>query len=72
VTAPILAWALFAAAPRRAAELGSGHVDILVSNAGVFPFGSTPAASDEASFVDGAVLDGTAVAARPSGWGAAA
>jgi NAD(P)-dependent dehydrogenase (short-subunit alcohol dehydrogenase family) len=26
----------------RAAELGGGHVDVLVNSAGVFPFGSTP------------------------------
>jgi NAD(P)-dependent dehydrogenase (short-subunit alcohol dehydrogenase family) len=32
---------------RRATELGGGHVDILVNNAGLFPFGPTPAASDE-------------------------
>ena len=35
------------ALPRRATELGGGHVDILVNNAGVFPFGPTQGASDE-------------------------
>jgi len=32
---------------RQAAELGGGHVDILVNNVGVFPFGPTPDARDE-------------------------
>ena len=32
---------------RQAIELGRGHVDVLVNNAGVFPFGPTPEASDE-------------------------
>ena len=27
---------------KRAVELGEGHVDILINNAGVFPFGPTP------------------------------
>ncbi|HZE65533.1 MAG TPA: SDR family NAD(P)-dependent oxidoreductase [Sporichthyaceae bacterium] len=31
----------------RANELGGGHVDILINNAGVFPFGLTPEISEE-------------------------
>jgi NAD(P)-dependent dehydrogenase (short-subunit alcohol dehydrogenase family) len=31
---------------RGAAELGGGHVDILINNAGIFPFGLTPAVTD--------------------------
>src|ERR1700736_751443 len=36
---------------RKAIELGNGHVDILINNAGVFPFGPTHETS-EASFDD--------------------
>jgi NAD(P)-dependent dehydrogenase (short-subunit alcohol dehydrogenase family) len=32
---------------RRAIELGNGHVDILINNAGVYPFGSTHETSEE-------------------------
>jgi NAD(P)-dependent dehydrogenase (short-subunit alcohol dehydrogenase family) len=32
---------------RRAVELGNGHVDILINNAGVFPFGPTDEATEE-------------------------
>jgi NAD(P)-dependent dehydrogenase (short-subunit alcohol dehydrogenase family) len=32
---------------RRAVELGNGHVDILINNAGVYPFGSTHESSEE-------------------------
>jgi NAD(P)-dependent dehydrogenase (short-subunit alcohol dehydrogenase family) len=32
---------------RRAVELGNGHVDILINNAGVFPFGPTHEMSEE-------------------------
>jgi len=32
---------------RRAVELGSGHVDILINNAGVFPFGPTDEMTEE-------------------------
>jgi len=32
---------------RQATALGGGHVDILVNNGGVFPFGPTAAATDE-------------------------
>ena len=32
---------------RRAVELGNGHVDILINNAGVFPFGPTHETSEE-------------------------
>jgi NAD(P)-dependent dehydrogenase (short-subunit alcohol dehydrogenase family) len=32
---------------RRAAELGSGHVDILVNSAGIFPFGPTEQTKEE-------------------------
>src|SRR5260370_980476 len=35
------------AVARRAAELGGGHVDILVNNGGAFPFGPTADTSDE-------------------------
>jgi len=31
----------------RAAELGHGHVDILINNAGIFPFGPTDKATEE-------------------------
>ena len=31
---------------KRATELGGGHVDILINNAGVFPFGPTHEASE--------------------------
>jgi NAD(P)-dependent dehydrogenase (short-subunit alcohol dehydrogenase family) len=33
---------------RRAVELGNGHVDILINNAGVYPFGPTHETSEEA------------------------
>jgi len=36
---------------RKAVELGSGHVDMLINNAGVFPFGPTHEVSEE-SFDD--------------------
>src|ERR1700741_1904356 len=39
------------AVAKRAVELGNGHVDILINNAGVFPFGPTHETS-EASFDD--------------------
>jgi NAD(P)-dependent dehydrogenase (short-subunit alcohol dehydrogenase family) len=39
------------AVARKAVELGNGHVDILINNAGVFPFGPTHETS-EASFDD--------------------
>ena len=32
---------------RRAVELGSGHVDILINNAGIFPFGPTDEMTEE-------------------------
>ena len=32
---------------RRAIELGSGHVDILINNAGIFPFGPTDKTTEE-------------------------
>jgi NAD(P)-dependent dehydrogenase (short-subunit alcohol dehydrogenase family) len=32
---------------RRAVELGSGHVDILINNAGIFPFGPTDKTTEE-------------------------
>src|SRR5437588_8177885 len=32
---------------RRAVELGDGHVDILINNAGVFPFGATHETTEE-------------------------
>src|SRR6516225_8780270 len=32
---------------RRAVELGNGHVDILINNAGVYPFGPTHGTSEE-------------------------
>ena len=32
---------------RRAVELGHGHVDILINNAGIFPFGPTDEATEE-------------------------
>ena len=32
---------------RRANELGSGHVDILINNAGIFPFGPTDETTEE-------------------------
>ena len=32
---------------RRAVELGNGHVDILINNAGVFPFGPTHETTEE-------------------------
>src|SRR5438128_9870060 len=32
---------------RRAIELGSGHVDILMNNAGIFPFGPTHEMTEE-------------------------
>jgi NAD(P)-dependent dehydrogenase (short-subunit alcohol dehydrogenase family) len=44
------------AVARKAAELGDGHVDILINNAGVFPFGPTHETS-EASFDDVYVLN---------------
>jgi NAD(P)-dependent dehydrogenase (short-subunit alcohol dehydrogenase family) len=39
------------AVARKAVELGNGHVDILINNAGVFPFGPTHETSEE-SFDD--------------------
>jgi len=39
------------AVARKAVELGNGHVDILINNAGVFPFGATHEMSEE-SFDD--------------------
>jgi NAD(P)-dependent dehydrogenase (short-subunit alcohol dehydrogenase family) len=36
------------AVARRAAELGNGQVDILINNAGIFPFGPTHEATEEA------------------------
>ena len=39
------------AVARRAVELGNGHVDILINNAGIFPFGPTHEMSEE-SFDD--------------------
>ena len=39
------------AVARKAVELGGGHVDILINNAGVFPFGPTHETSEE-SFDD--------------------
>src|SRR5437660_3765012 len=33
---------------RRAVELGNGHVDILINNAGIFPFGPTHEMTEEA------------------------
>src|SRR5256885_13551567 len=35
------------AVARKAVELGDGHVDILINNAGVFPFGLTHETSEE-------------------------
>jgi NAD(P)-dependent dehydrogenase (short-subunit alcohol dehydrogenase family) len=32
---------------RRAVELGNGHVDILINNAGIYPFGSTHETSED-------------------------
>ncbi|MGA7625147.1 MAG: SDR family oxidoreductase [Candidatus Acidiferrales bacterium] len=32
---------------RRAIELGSGHIDILINNAGIFPFGPTDKTTEE-------------------------
>src|SRR5437762_12684484 len=32
---------------RRAVELGNGHVDILINNAGIFPFGPTHEMTEE-------------------------
>ena len=32
---------------RRAVELGNGHVDILINNAGIFPFGATHEMTEE-------------------------
>src|SRR4051794_18484208 len=39
------------AVAKKAIELGNGHVDILINNAGVFPFGPTDQMSEE-SFDD--------------------
>jgi NAD(P)-dependent dehydrogenase (short-subunit alcohol dehydrogenase family) len=36
------------AVARRAVELGDGHVDILINNAGIFPFGPTHEMTEEA------------------------
>ena len=36
------------AVARRAVELGNGHVDILINNAGMFPFGPTHETTEEA------------------------
>src|SRR5947209_650336 len=36
------------AVAKKALELGNGHVDVLINNAGVFPFGPTPQMSEEA------------------------
>ena len=33
---------------RRAIELGNGHVDILINNAGIYPFGPTHEMTEEA------------------------
>src|SRR5213595_3903586 len=35
------------AVARKAVELGGGHVDILINNAGIFPFGPTHEMSEE-------------------------
>ena len=32
---------------RKAVELGNGHVDILINNAGIFPFGPTHETTEE-------------------------
>ena len=32
---------------KRAVELGNGHVDILINNAGIFPFGPTNKTTEE-------------------------
>ena len=34
-------------AARRAVELGNGHVDILINNAGIYPFGPTHETTEE-------------------------
>src|SRR6202521_6028110 len=44
------------AVARKAVELGGGHVDILINNAGVFPFGPTHETTEE-SFDDGYALN---------------
>src|SRR5215471_2715624 len=42
---------------RRAVELGNGHIDILINNAGIYPFGPTHEMSQR-SMDSIAVLDG--------------
>ena len=53
---------------RRAVELGSGHVDILINNAGIFPFGptdeTTVAVKEQANYVTGSIARLTGNLAR--------